>query len=682
MKRKTGNSTPGPPRDKAVPIPYEEALNPQQLEAVQAGAGPLLVIAGAGSGKTRTLIYRMAHLIESGMPPEAILLMTFTNRAARAMLERAGELLRIDGLRLTGGTFHHVANGILRRHAALLGYGANFGILDRRDSLALFESAMAEVAPGARERRFPRADFLLKLLGYAINTQRPLQEILERKAGRFEGGWPAMHQAAARYQARKAELNVMDFDDLLLNWKILLMESPEIREGLGARYQYVLVDEYQDTNRLQGDILDLLVGAHRNIMVVGDDAQSIYAFRGADFENLLTFPARYPGARLCRLETNYRSTPRILELANRSIAHNERQYKKTLDAVRQGGPLPALVPARDVYQQAEFVAQRVLELRDEGVSLKEIAILYRAHYQSMELQVELTRRGLPHGIRSGLRFFEQAHIKDVVAHLKVIHNPLDALSWHRILRLAPGIGKALAGRLGQALLRLNALPDAAALAELGELLPRQARAGFVHLVRSLEEAAHLGQPGEMISALLNAGHDRCLAEAFGDHSTRQEDLEQLAAFAAGFPSLEQFLGELSLLGGLESGQVVQGAGGASALTLSTIHQAKGMEWRAVFVLWLADGRFPAAIALREPGGEEEERRLFYVAVTRASDALYLCYPQLQSTCEARTSLLAPSRFVTELGLKGELPYELWVLDAVRGEAQGAAGVQDTNSEGT
>src|SRR5256714_1101862 len=421
-----------------------------------AGDGPLLVIAGAGSGKTRALTYRVSRLIEDGVDPNDILLVTFTNKASREMLSRVEQLVTVDTRRIWGGTFHSIGNRLLRRHAEAIGYRSSFTILDGEDSKEMMESAISSLGIKTLEKRFPKGDVLLDIYSFLINTRTPLELHLEQNYPHFAIYRDEIVNVFRRYKERKREANAMDFDDLLVNWKLLLEEHPEIAEPLKRKFRYLLVDEYQDTNKLQADIIDAMASVRRNVMVVGDDAQSIYSFRGASFENILTFPLRFPDTKIYKLETNYRSTRQILNLANASIAANRFQFQKELQAVRGDGPDPAVVGVDDVFEQASFVAQRILELRDEGEKLSDIAVLYRSHYQSLELQMELSRRLIPYEIRSGVRFFEQAHLKDVIAYLKIITNPRDELSWKRVLKLYPKVGEKTAAEVWTT---ISAAPD-------------------------------------------------------------------------------------------------------------------------------------------------------------------------------------------------------------------------------
>jgi DNA helicase-2/ATP-dependent DNA helicase PcrA len=656
---------------KSSLIDYREALNDEQRAVVMAGRGPKLVIAGAGSGKTRTVTYRVARLIEAGVSPGRILLVTFTNRAAREMLQRVEALVRTDVRRIWGGTFHSIGNRLLRRHATSLGYGNNFTILDAEDSSDLIDLCIDEAAIDTKARRFPKGEVLREMFSFATNTDAPLEQVIAARYPNFELLTAQIRRVDTLYQGRKLERNAMDYDDLLVNWKRLLLEKPEIAAVYQDQFQHILVDEYQDTNALQSEIVDLLVEKHRGLMVVGDDAQSIFGWRGANFANIYQFRDRYPEAEVFRLESNYRSTPEIIMLANASIANNRRQFPKNLQAMRPSRNFaPALIPARDADQQAAFVAARILELRDEGVPLSEIAVLYRAHYHAMELQLELTRRGIPYEVRSGVRFFEQAHIKDVTSYLRLLVNPRDELAWKRVLKLIPRIGQATAGRIWERLAVAEAPLALVRADELIDNLPRGAAAGwreFAALLTALMAPETIDSPARQIELILGHGYGEYLRANFENAESREEDLRQLATFAIRFESTEAFLSELSLVnterfsppGGTVGEDVVMGGEEDERVALSSIHQAKGLEWQAVFILWVADGRLPAARSLREPEGEEEERRLFYVALTRARDELYVCYPMVESDRSRQTILHRPSRFVTETPRS---LYEIWNLE--------------------
>ena len=650
-------------------IDYAAELNEQQLAAVTArdtdgtvNSGPMLVIAGAGSGKTRTLTYRVAWLVECGVSPARILLLTFTNKAAREMLRRVEGLLPTSTQSvgaIWGGTFHHVANRILRRHAKLVptdsgsvGYGSDFTILDREDSKDMLDACLAEAKIDTRRERFPKGDVLADIYSLMVNMERPLERVLAEQYAYFAHLAGPIQTLRAAYTKRKRKANAMDYDDLLVNCLALLQDRAEVRERYQEQFLHVLVDEYQDTNKIQADFVDLIAAKHRNLMVVGDDAQSIYSWRGANYRNILTFPDRYPNARVHKIEVNYRSLPAILELANDAIKGNVHQFAKNLQPVRSGGGKPWLIAASDSNQQAEFVAQRILELRDEGVPLTESAVLYRAHYHSMELQMELTRRNIPYVITSGLRFFEQAHVKDVSCFLKVAANPHDELAFKRILRLLSGVGGKIADKLWE-----KFHPTLAAgkpLLLTSDAIPVKARdewkkvAAVLNQLRKLEPK----KPAPMIEQTVEGFYGDYLKVKYPNARAREEDLHQLASFGMQFETLEDFLSQLALLTNLE-------ADDASLLTsdeqefvrLSTVHQAKGQEWRAVFVIGLCDGMFPLARSLDNLEGEEEERRLFYVAVTRAKDELYLTYPLFRMSSGDTGGFQRLSRFLAEVPKK-------------------------------
>ncbi len=654
-------------RAKAA-LNYAGLLNDEQQAVVEAGDGPILVIAGAGSGKTRTLTWRVARLLHEGMSPEALLLLTFTNKAAREMLRRVEEVARVDTRQIWGGTFHHVAHRILREHAPVLGYAKGYSILDREDTRDVMSAAIAECGLAVAARRFPKADVLVDLVSMAVNTQTPLADVVADRRPQFLPLGDDILRVARRYAERKHALNAMDFDDLLMNWKVLLAEHEPVRELLADRFRHVLVDEYQDTNRLQGDIIDLVASGHRNLCVVGDDAQCIYGFRGAHFANILEFEQRYPDATRYDLTVNYRSTPQILELANASIAYNVKQFEKALSSVRSDGTLPALVPCRDVQQQAQFVAQRVLELRDEGIPLTEIAVLYRAHHHAMEIQFELARRGIPFVVRSGVRFFEAAHIKDVLAHLRFARNPGDELALKRALRLTPGIGSATADAIWNALAARrrggSGGVDELLAPDVAGQVPPKGRGGYrrvCDLLRKLARPPTADLPGEAIELVLAEGYEDYLKAEFLNADSRVEDIRQLAEYARGYEDTETFLSEIALLTELSAETVSEGGEPDEKMVLSSVHQAKGLEWRAVFLVWLADGRFPSAQALKDRDGEEEERRLFYVGCTRAKDDLYLCLPLVAAPRDRERVVLKASRFVEELPGDPVL-YERWQLE--------------------
>lgn len=647
-------------------LDYHKELNEEQLAVVMEPEGPLLVLAGAGSGKTRTLIYRVARLLEVGVPPWRIVLATFTNKAARAMLSRVGDIMPGLAAQVWGGTFHHIGNRVLRHHADLLGYDRSFTILDAEDSASLIGSCVSEFI--GKKAHFPKKDVIQGLLSLAVNSGNTLEEVVSSRYPYLLRFLDDLKVIEAAFRERKRKLNAMDFDDLLLNWRWLMKEFPLVGDYYGERFLHILVDEYQDTNHLQGEITDLLGKKHRNLMVVGDDAQSIYAFRGADYENILSFPQRYPDARVYRLEMNYRSTPEILRFANLSIRNNVRQFEKNLRSVRPSGPRPVLVSVRNALEQAEFVAQQIRQRRWEGVSYSQIAVLYRTHYQALEVQLELSRRGIPFELRSGMRFFEQAHVKGITAYLHVLANGRDELAWKRVLHMHEMIGKATADKVWRELSAASDPVEVFCAGGVTAKMPRTARPGLKacqELLQAALAASPEKMPAPLMEAILNRGYGDYLKENYADALSRVEDIVQLINFADSYASLTDFLAEVALqtskseAGGEEIGE------GEGKVVLSTIHQAKGLEWRTVFILWCTEGMFPLYRCLAEPEGEEEERRLFYVALTRAKDELFLCKPSLSISHGLGCEPTMVSRFIREVATRPsspDCPYELWRMD--------------------
>jgi DNA helicase-2/ATP-dependent DNA helicase PcrA len=658
-------------RDESVQfrIDYERQLDEQQLAVVTAGGGPLLVIAGAGSGKTRAVTYRVARLLETGVAPDRILLVTFTNRAAREMLSRVDQLVKTDVKRIWGGTFHAMGNRILRRCAEVLGYQSNFTILDSEDAKDILEAAIEDAKIDPKARRFPQSSLLQDLHSLCINKDVTIRDLVAIEYVDLLVHIDDIERIFKFYAERKLKGNAMDYDDLLLNWKRALMEFPTVLSQWSQQFQHILVDEYQDTNKIQAEIVDLLAGANRNVMVVGDDAQSIYAWRGANFENIYRFKDRYPDAQVLKLENNYRSSPEIVALANASIKGNQRQFAKHLHSVRPAaGERPALVPLSSVDEQAAFVASRILELRDGGMALAEMAVLYRSHWQSMEMQLELTRRNIPYSIRSGSRFFEQAHIKDMVAHLRIINNPKDEPAWKRVLKLIPSVGKATAGAIWERIARADD-PLVSVSRQEFPVKPRATEAwkAFASLIDQLKSPDLADNPSAQMQLVLASSYTEYLRNAYENADSRIEDLEQLAHYAMRFASNEEFLSELSLVNterfGVPDGPVAEDIAGGDdeddRVVLSSIHQAKGLEWRAVFIIWAAEGKFPSARSLKDDATIEEERRLFYVATTRARDDLYLCYPLMDNDYGRMSVIQRPSRFISEID--AEL-FEVWTIE--------------------
>lgn len=648
-------------------VDFESDLNPQQHAAVTCGDGPKLVIAGAGTGKTRTLTYRVGWLLSQGVAAENILLVTFTNKAAREMVERVRTLTRVDSARLWGGTFHSVGARFLRRHGSTLGYTDTFSILDASDQRDLLRLCVTDVGVDVTGRRFPTPKVLGSLISLHTNTRVALEDLVIDRYPQFADWEEQILAIAQRYVTRKREANAMDYDDLLTLWLRLLQEEPELRQRYGRRFRHILVDEYQDTNIVQGEIVEALAQANGgNLMVVGDDCQSIYAFRGAHYDNILQFPARNPDTEIFKLEVNYRSTPEILALTNASISCNTGQYRKELEAHRDSGMLPALVPCNYPEQEADFVVERILQLRDEGTPFGGIAILYRAHSHRLTVETSLLRADIPYEVRGGLRFFEQAHVKDVTAHLRVALNPRDEVAFRRAVLLQQGIGNVTASRLWDALGAASEPEQflrALAGTELASTLPPRARQGwrsFVGVLCSVVEC--FAAPEAAIQAIMEGGYEDLARSVFTNFESRIEDLEQLAIFAAQYDTLAAFLEELVLLGEMY-GQDVKGGGGDEEerpVVMSTVHQAKGLEWDAVFFVHLVEGALPSPRALRERDGEEEERRIFYVGTTRARNELYLSYPIVRPGGGLTGALLQqPSRFLQEIPTRLMEPWEVF-----------------------
>ena len=635
-------------RTAAGQIDFAADLNEEQLAVATAPAGPMLVVAGAGSGKTRALTYRLAWLVNNGVDPSRIMLVTFTNRAAREMLSRVEVLVKQKTRDIWGGTFHHIANRILRRHGKMLDISPDFTILDREDSKDLIASCVQDAGVDIRQRRFPQKSVLATISSFVQNTLEPLEDVLAKRYPMFIREAGEIEKVLMLYMARKRERQLLDFDDLLSLWLRLLSEHEQVRAALANQFLHILVDEYQDTNAIQGAIVDLLASKHRSLTVVGDDSQSIYSFRGGTFENIVTFKERYPDVKEYRLETNYRSVVEILELANASIAHNSRRLDKTLRAKRPSGLKPAIVPTQDHYVQARFIAEYVLHLLDEGRDLNDIAVLYRSHWHSLEIQLELQRRNIPFHVRGGLRFFEQAHMKDMLCYMRILQNPHDELAWLRLLKMLPRVGGALSRRMWIHISRADETLKLASEPETAGLLPAGARPFYVDFVGLIRELAKLDSPAEIIDTVLERCYDDYLISHYDRAELRKQDIRALANFAAQYNTVEAFLTDVALSGEFSGETVVTGPSEQEFVTLSTVHQAKGLEWPIVFIPWLADGRFPTDLAINTQRELEEERRVFHVAVTRAKDELYLVVPQLYRNRSRSLIMMKPSRFLTEI----------------------------------
>lgn len=623
-------------------LDLEATLNDEQRAVVLEGDGPCLVLAGAGSGKTRTITYRVAYLLEQGVSPGNILLLTFTNKASVEMISRVEELCGAYPTGLFAGTFHSIANRLLRQYAEEVGYTRSFTILDREDSEALIKSCIKALQIDVKTARFPSANVVLSVLSYAKNASCSIEDVLERQYAHLESHLRDLVAIADAYRTRKRESNTMDFDDLLVLF-LELLDHPVIGERLSQQFHYVLVDEFQDTNTVQASLIRRLARVHGNLLVVGDDAQSIYSFRAADIKNILGFPNWMPGAKTFRLTMNYRSTPEILSLANASIEHNAEQFEKELRPVRGSEEKPSLVPAQNASQEAQYIAEQVLALLDDGASLSEIAVLFRSSFHSQQLELELTKRDIPYEYRGGLRFFERAHIKDIVSYVRVCANPHDSVAWLRILGHQPGVGVVTAEKILQAIVARASLQEMLALQDG---IPKRGLAGWQGLVRILRPCAGLTSPAEVIRSVAGSDYRSYLENQYPDFRDRLEDIEQFALFAEPYQDLASFLSEVTLRDDFGAERAEAEARSEEKMVLSTIHQAKGLEWENVFVMRLSEGSFPHKRSLEDGAAFEEERRLFYVATTRARRKLFLTYA-ISSGFDA-LAIQQPSTFVTEI----------------------------------
>lgn len=628
--------------------PWLNGLNDQQRAAVLHEGGPLLVIAGAGSGKTRTLASRVARLIEDGVPPDRILLLTFTRRAAAEMLRRAGSLVDHSATgRVWGGTFHSIANRLLRRNAPAVGLDDGFTVLDQGDVAGLFGLLRAELGFAEAKTRFPRKETIAAVYSRAVNAQEKLTQVLDERFPWCRDHADELKELFRQYTARKRRHNVVDFDDLLLYWRALL-ESPAAG-SIQQLFDHVLVDEYQDTNRIQADILRTLSRPSGNVTVVGDDAQSIYSFRAATVENMTEFPQIFPSTTTVKLEQNYRSTPQILDAANAVIAEAADTFPKRLWSDRAAGARPSLVTCVDEAAQADFVCDNVLEMRERGVPLRDQAVLFRTGHHSDGLEIELSRRRIPYAKFGGLRFLEAAHVKDLMATLRILDNARDELAWHRVLQLIPGIGPATARRILGDLTDSNE-PPLRRFCEDAFPVVAEARPLLVELQNALSDCATANlDPGAQIERLLPFLHT-VIERSYDDGAIRIADLEQLRDIAASYSDRSRFLAEVTLDPPHSTTEVGPPSLDDDYLVLSTIHSAKGGEWPVVHVIHAADGNIPSDMALNEPGGVEEERRLLYVALTRAKDHLSVSFPQRfyhrRFGSDGRHSYAVPSRFLT------------------------------------
>ena len=620
-------------------VNYEEDLNEAQLEAVKSKDGPILVIAGAGSGKTKTLTYRVARLIEDGIKPENILLLTFTKKAAAEMLSRATIVLDNRCEKVAGGTFHSFANIILRKYSKLLGLKNNFTIMDRADCEDVINHIVGQLFP-KKEKRFPKKSTLLDIYSKSINKVTPTKQIIADEFPQFAHCEDKIIEVHKAYVAYKRENSVLDYDDLLLYIKLLLENNDGLRKRLSNEYKYIMVDEYQDTNTLQADVIRLLASEHNNIMAVGDDAQSIYSFRGANFRNILDFPRLFENTKIIKLEQNYRSTQNILKLTNEIISKAKEKYTKNLFSNIVSPQVPALICAKDTQMEADFICQRILELLDEDISLSDICVLTRNARMSYNLEIELSKRAIPFQKFGGPKFMETAHIKDVVAHLRVILNPDDVISLTRILLLLKGVGASTVNNI-MPIIKGDLKPDI-------QLLPSnksQSLTPLFNTLGQLRDYSTTKKPEEIVSAVINY-YRPILKDKYDDFSKREKDLDHFEYLSTQYSNLEDFISDLALEPPDASVEgMYKKNSDDEALTISTIHSAKGLEWDSVFIIGAVDGRFPSAYSFNSEEEMDEELRLMYVATTRAKNNLYITYPVDMYDYSMNMVLSKPSRFL-------------------------------------
>lgn len=636
----------------AISINFESELNEEQLPAVTAENGPALVLAGAGSGKTRTLTYRVAYLLSKGVSPREILLLTFTNKAAREMLARVEALTQVPSYSFWGGTFHSIGQQTLRLHGESIGLDKNYTILDQDDAHSLLNEVIRRVDPSFhRDKTLPKAKVIFGLISYARNTQSPLYDVICNYSTQLEAIADRIEDFYKAYQKEKQNQQLADYDDLLVFWLKLLKENKEVARMQQEQFTYLLVDEYQDTNLIQSDIIDT-VGAHHNIMAVGDDAQCIYCWRGANFANLMTFPERHPGTSIHKIGLNYRSSPQILALANAVLAEQPQSvsFHKELRAVRSDREKPQVIAVKDTQDQAQFVIGRIENLIEQGYNYSDMAVLYRAHYQALDLQLELDRQVIPFTITSGMRFFEQAHIKDVVAQLRFIFNPNDFTAFLRFASSLPKIGERTAVKLHQQLIKAaekEGVSIVQAMKSPGVKPPSEAKEEWEALTETLLSAEKIIQqepPETVLQQIVEGWYSSYIRNLYLNWQSRFDDLESLIEFASRFEEISDLLSQLVLLNGETTERSVDPQD--NSLSLTTVHQAKGLEYKIVFLIGLSDGLFPLKRAI-DNDNLEEERRLFYVAITRACDALYISFPRFNPKSWG-TPYMSPSRFLQGL----------------------------------
>ncbi len=623
-------------------INYESELNSAQLEAVLHKTGPALVIAGAGTGKTRTLIYRLSRMVEDGIPPESIVLLTFTRKSSAEMLRRAAIMLDGRCERVSGGTFHSFALLVLRKYATILGYDVNFTMLDSTDSEDTINLLRSQLKLDKTKKRFPRKDTLAKIFNLSVNRCQTVEDIVINDYPYFMDDIDNIALLCSQYNAYKIKFNMMDYDDLLLNLNRVMLSFPKIKSEMNAKYKFIMVDEYQDTNRLQHDIVIQLAGESQNVMAVGDDAQSIYSFRGAEYQNIITFPSYFTDCKVFKIEENYRSTQPILNMTNKIIESASIKYEKELFSRRESDNLPKIIAAENERQQSLFVVQQILELREENYALEDIAILFRSGYHSFDLEIELNKANIPYLKFGGMKFVETAHIKDMVSFFKILVNAKDVISWHRLLLMLEGVGPRTASKM----VDIISDPDFNLKEKTDLNYAVKGKDGVNRLfefVKNLKELKiGIAEKANMISDF----YKPMMTAKYDDWQKRQKDIETFAAIAGRYTSISDFLNDMAIEPPTETVVDIEAESKEEEfLTISTIHSAKGLEWRVVFIIWALDGKFPSSKAADTLENLEEERRLFYVASTRAKDQLFVSYPINVYDRESGLVLSKPSRFL-------------------------------------
>ena len=610
-------------------IDYEKELNEAQFKAVTTTEGPLLIVAGAGTGKTRTLVYRVARLVEVGAKPESILLLTFTRRAAASMLTRAAALADARCQRVSGGTFHSLGHSVLRKFADEAGVQKNFTVLDQSDTEDLIDLLRRQIRL-TKAQHFPRKRTIAAMFSMMVNKVQTLKQVLNHEYPQFIDERRNLETLFKSFEEFKRSRHMLTYDDLLVRLREALEASASMREQLSDQYRYIMVDEYQDTNKLQAQIVKLMTAQHNNVAVVGDEFQSIYSFRGASHRNMLEFPKLFPGSQIIKLEENFRSTQPILDVANAIIADVKESYKKRLYSRIPGGEPPVVVSARDENEQSQFVAQRIADLREAGVPLSEIAVLFRSSSHSFDLEIEMGRQGIPFRKFGGIRFAESAHIKDALSFLRVMVKPSDTLCWFRALKLIDHIGDAtvyqILEHLGVEQREFRSTNSKSALFK--KLLRFPARSAYAaHLTRLARVFVTMLEsktPSEQLAAVLRF-YRPLLKNKYDDVQRRGRDLEHLQAISKRYKTAAKLLDDIAL----DPTEAVQDNAprrSTGFVTLSTVHSAKGLEWDNLFVIWMTDGWFPSSRFQDEFDDFEEERRLLYVATTRAKKELHFVYP--------------------------------------------------------